>query len=380
VSLDSFVEKTVDCVRGLSAPTFVFPEAAVVGSIYSGAAGVALFLHEAARARGEPELLHEARGWLDVANAWSCKAEADWRGLPRGFLIGEPGLAYVEALLYASEGDWRRVANAVARIDRLTELSEPCSDSDRRFRPSEVIGGAAGVVCLARDLDARLPRGTELDAARSVLACVRDRALASIATACETPIGEPTRLGVAHGVAGELLVLIQAVGAEHPHAKARLAELAGQRSFDDEGLVFWPQSRGKLSLELVGSWCNGVAGHCLLWTEVARQTGSAEALELARLAAESTFALPEVAGSLCCGMTGHALALQRYADVVGDSRWKRRAYERLVRATAACGAIGGSSGSPDLGLWQGPLGVAMVAMRRLSGNRRVPFLEPADGT
>ena len=76
--------------------------------------------------------------------------------------------------------------------------------------------------------------------------------------------------------------------------------------------------------------------------------------------------------SLCCGLAGHAVALQRYADLSGDARFARRAYARLTRAAETI------DGAPDdqwLGLWQGALGVALVGLSRLKGEKTFPCLE-----
>jgi serine/threonine-protein kinase len=227
-------------------------------------------------------------------------------------------------------------------------------------------------VCLARDLAARLPAGAEYEAARATLARVRARAIAAVEVAAASPLSEGVKLGFAHGAAGRVWSLLPDGGASHPAAVSSLAELSALRETDEEGLVFWPLARDVWELDLVASWCNGTAGHALLWTEIARLTKNTEALELARLSIESLCAMPERVPGICCGLAGHSLALQRYADLTGDAKSARRAYDRLARATA----IYEQSGEILFNFWQGWMGVALVAMNRLRGEHRLPLLEP----
>jgi len=97
-------------------------------------------------------------------------------------------------------------------------------------------------------------------------------------------------------------------------------------------------------------------------------------MKVARQAAESVAILAGRTLSLCCGLAGQSVALQWYADISGDTRFARRAYDRISRATQALEDT--TSRKPSLGLWQGALGVALVAMSRLAGERSFPCIEP----
>jgi hypothetical protein len=139
---------------------------------------------------------------------------------------------------------------------------------------------------------------------------------------------------------------------------------------DDEGFVYWPGTASHVDASLVASWCTGVAGHTLLWSEVARQTGTRADRDLAAECARTTAFVPSGHAGLCCGLAGQSIALQRFADLSGDPRYARRAYERLVRATA----LADRDRSGDLLLWKGALGVALAALARLRGERLFPVL------
>ena len=366
MGLADFVDRTVTHVRNTPVDAAELPPGGVQGSLFSGAAGVAFFLLEMGRLRADPSLLPVARRWWALANAWAARATPDdWYGLPDGFLAGEAGVAHVDALLSAAEGDARRVLAAVERVDHVTARGA----TGAQFRPGELVGGMAGVACLTRDLAARLHAPSGSIATSTLLARVEARAVASLETDT-TPAAEAQTLGMAHGVAGELWVLLRAHGAGGVDMRRRLAELAALRRHDDEGLVHWARTPDEI--DQVCAWCAGLAGQSVLWTDVARRSGNDDDASLARSIATSLAALPERTPGICCGLAGQALAFQRFADLTGDARFTRIAYDRLARAAA----IVDTHRDLRLGLWQGALGVALVAEQRLRGIARFPLLEP----
>jgi serine/threonine-protein kinase len=378
MALASFADKTVERLRKMRVDLALLSPVAVAGSLFSGAPGVAFFLLEAARLRKEDRLLGPARAWLDAGVAWAETAgRAEWKEIEHGFFIGASGLAYVDALLRAREGD---PAGATRAIDRLERGSSSFEKIRADFRATEVVGGHAGIVLAARDLDARLPAGPEYAGARESLARVRDRAAAALLAAHREPIERDgkERRGFAHGLAGELWTLLAAVGVREPRVAARLAELAALAEEDEEGLVYWLPSRDEADTSFLGTWCNGMAGQTLLWTEVLRLRRTKKAKRLAARSAETLYVLLSANPSVCCGLAGQALALQRYADVAGDPVFDRRAYARLKRAaTLVDRAVPGKPGGEfALSFWQGSLGVALAALARLHHERFVPCLEP----
>ena len=142
---------------------------------------------------------------------------------------------------------------AVAEVESIAEGSARLDEATGTpSRPCEFVGGAAGVVCLARDLDARLPSGPDYAAARATLGRVRAHAVEVVLAKYASPIVPgPTELfGFAHGIAGELWALVVALGAQHPTVTARLTELVGLAETDEDGLPYWfasPSSRATSS-------------------------------------------------------------------------------------------------------------------------------------
>jgi hypothetical protein len=242
------------------------------------------------------------------------------------------------------------------------------------FQPTELFAGAAGIAIAMRCLEARVCVEDGFDAPRGAIKRVRDSALEFALARYRVPIDAQRDefLGFAHGFAGELWALATFLGADHEVIRPRLAELFAVRETDEEELVYWlPRPRSD-STSFLGTLCNGMPGHSLLWSEVARQTQSDADRERAALCAQSAEILLTPVPTLCCGLAGQAIALQRYADLSGEKRFARIAEARLIRATR----IAERDGTPFLSLWTGALGIALVALGWLHGEHTLPCLEP----
>jgi len=363
----AFVEEVVDEVRRAPVDVTQLQAGGVAGSLLQGAAGVAFFLTEASRLCGGDPCGEGAQRWYDLAEAWARGARTeDWGGSASGVFLGEAGLAYVDATIGVARRDPVRVSTAVRTMDRVTRRAHEVSDG---FRPTDLFGGAAGVVCTTRDLLARLAGAADHARARQTLARIHRRALARVLGARETSAdGAPPNVGIGHGLAGELFVLVSAVGVEG--VGDRIERLIALRKRDRKGRTYWLSPRQ--SLATLGSWCNGMPGHAMLWMEVARQTRASRFAELARGAIETTAHLPSGGAGLCCGMPGAALVLLRHADLTGVPADEARAEELLLRTMAADRQHPGRG----LAFWQGSLGLALVGMMRLSGEHRLPCIEP----
>jgi hypothetical protein len=371
MALVQFVERVVARLQATPVDLSLLASEGGPASIFMGGAGVALFLHEAARLEGREDLLPVARAWCATARRWAESSSASaWSDLPFGFVQGDVGLSYVEALLGIGDGDAARVLAATERIERVaTRIAELA-------RPTELFGGAAGIVSATRCLEGRLPSGAEHDPSRTVLRGLRERMLTRVLEryAAALDPGPDDMLGFAHGIAGELWSLVALLGADHAVVRARLSELTGLAERDDEGLLYWLPRRETVDVPMMGTLCNGMAGHTLLWCEVAQRSQDAAAMELARQCAHSTAVLVSDSPTLCCGLTGQAVALHRYAERSGDRRYTRRADARLARAIRVVERPGDET--PFLGVWQGVLGIALVALGRTHGERVVPCIEP----
>ena len=184
--LRAFVEKTVNSVLDAETSLARFPVEAVPGLLYSGAPGVAFFLYEVARLGGDDALIDRAYRWCELGREWARRAtRTDWKGFPRGFLIGEVGVAYMEALLCERRGERTGVLAAAQRIEKVSECFD---DLGSGLRPNDPIAGRGGVLCALRDLNARLSSAPEYGAARDVLARAYRRAAAELTVASAAPL------------------------------------------------------------------------------------------------------------------------------------------------------------------------------------------------
>jgi hypothetical protein len=254
-------------------------------------------------------------------------------------------------------------------VRRIEEISNRPEDLPAGFHVNDFVGGGGGVICCADDLHTRLPPGSEYEEAREVLRRVGERAAGAIV---ERKIGPNEPLGFAHGAAGDLWALMAVRGVADDVVRGRLQELARLREVDADGLVYWRASRSSEDHSLLGTWCTGMAGHSLLWTEVVRRSRTNASAQLARSSAETCSVLLGLNPTLCCGLAGQAVALQRFADVSGESQFARRAYARLARAIQMTESPPGPS---LLSLWTGTLGLALVALLRLHGEAHFPCIE-----
>jgi serine/threonine-protein kinase len=82
----------------------------------------------------------------------------------------------------------------------------------------------------------------------------------------------------------------------------------------------------------MSGWCNGSAGHVVLWTTAARTFGDERHLDLAIGAAWDVWDAPDTSCTLCCGLAGRAYALLALYRLTRDRTWLGRARSLGYRA------------------------------------------------
>jgi serine/threonine-protein kinase len=355
-SPDALVDYTRRVARELCEQT-AFAEgraqAEAPASLMHGAAGIATFLAEVSRTLDEPDALEGAERWLrlgrEVARTSSPSAE-------RGLSLGRPGLSWASVLVADAAGDRARRARAIRAFADTVETAPAISDLTR---------GRAGFAEASRQLLATLADLTRGDKAL----------LERVATQCETHAFKHARieprdvrsLGVAHGLAGMLLVLLGSN--EHREFAAEQAErVASLRRRLCDRLSYFPMHDGRRPGRLPGSWCNGMPGMLQLYLR-ADTLYRTPILRRALIASGETVArLPEENPSLCCGSAGRALFLFDLATSSASNvaPWTRRAGELLESAMRA---------APHLPprLFQGKVGIAWTCLAAALPTARRPL-------
>jgi len=234
-------------------------------------------------------------------------------------------------------------------------------DSEPKLR--ELWGGTAGLIVvtdvLAEKLG-KLPTGSA-DAEIQSLKALRDDCSADLLEVMKIPFADRGNnalglayLGMAHGFAGELYGALLASDSPSDFLIARLDELAALATREDN-LIAWPTHiGGEIPPPLWSSYCNGAPGMLELWATAYEKTQRKEYLELARLAAETTFGLLTPVASLCCGVAGQGVALVRYGERCDDPKAVDRGKRRIRRTFEL--------GCPEPGLMKGDAGLALIAL------------------
>ncbi|MGH6613611.1 lanthionine synthetase LanC family protein [Sphingomonas sp.] len=285
------------------------------GDLYTGTAGIALFLARLAALTGDRVIARTAAGTLAHA-----LAEADTPGMEgrSALYTGRLGIAVVAAMA----GEWLGRADFTAASARLVTSIETSAIAG--FSGGDLMaglsGGIAGALILARRLaDDRL------------LAWASQLGDALIAEAHRSPSGwhwpTPKELiglcGLSHGAAGiawAFAELARATG-EQRFAQAAANAVIHEQHWFDADAGNWPDlspdscdSAGRRSFSL--SWCHGAPGIALTRLRLWELTGNDQLREQARVAIATTAAdlrasLEQGIGnySLCHGLAGNAEAL-----------------------------------------------------------------------
>jgi serine/threonine-protein kinase len=316
---------------------------APTASINYGAAGLAYFLYRVACQRQDPALLPLAELW--VTRALACVDD------PQGFYndrieisqqqVGQAtpyhtpsGVFAVRFLIGLAAGDMLAQTQGLAGFVHIAQRD--CQQIDLAL-------GKSGVLIIAALIHEALP--DKALAKESGLLALGNSMLDQVwqHIAPHQPIGpgcELRNLGVAHGWAGMMLATLrwcEATGRKVPaELWQRLEQLAACAEPVDRG-VQWVWEYGPDEPPTMSGWCNGSAGHLLLFTQAARLQDTARERErwlaLAERVAWNVWEDPSQFPSLCCGLAGRGYALLALYRATGNAQWLARA-QRLANQAA----------------------------------------------
>lgn len=346
-------------------------------SINYGAGGIAYFIYSIARKRGDPRLLSLADIWTQRAFALSSHQEAFYKSeieIDRE-TVGEvslfhsiSGLFCVRALTAIAMGD---VSGANAAIQSFIERSHgPCASFDLTLGKASLLIGCSELVealpvAWFIDLEPVRTRGDEI--AAELAALIRSERVATSKNV--------QTLGIAHGWAGLIFALLRwsrAMGREidAPVVKA-LDELAALAEPHGAG-VRWPVRNSTSAPSYMEGWCNGTAGHAMLFALAQDMLREGRHGDLAERAAIGAWATESRLGTLCCGLGGIGYALLAAYRVTGSELWLERA--RIIARRAAADS---SEHFLRDSLYKGAVGVAALAEDlKQPDSAAMPLFEP----
>ncbi|MDQ3945550.1 MAG: type 2 lanthipeptide synthetase LanM family protein, partial [Actinomycetota bacterium] len=275
--------------------------------LYSGGAGIAIFLAAAAQATGREEFAELALAALAPHPRQSDAAAARaFRALPVGGYVGLASILYGWAAVgrLLDRGDLVEAA-----VERSALLTDERVMADTRL---DRIGGVAGAIPVLVGLHRRSPEPFLLDRIR----VCGERLLLSAQPVGDGALCWPgpdgvALCGISHGAAGITLSLVQAWEATGEAAFRDAAE-AGRRFEDgqfDPGRGNWPDRRGAGGGPGVGdtcSWCHGAPGIALARAALADLVPAAGENGMLEAALATTRDRRRPGGHLCCGEAGIA--------------------------------------------------------------------------
>lgn len=334
---------------------------APLASLNYGAGGVAYALFRIAQRRCDARLLALADVWTQKALALSTDPKAFYNSDleidpetvgDASLFHSVTGLQCLRALVSTALGD---ISGANYAIQSFVDLSRRSCD-----RPDLTLGKASLLLGCAELLET-IPVEWVID---SVLVRTRGEEIAnelevilksdSISTSTRI-----TLLGIAHGWGGLIFALLRwarATGTQpDPVTLSKLDELA-MLAEPHAGGVRWPVHNSTSTTSFMEGWCNGTAGHVMLFALAHSSFPEKTFGELAERAATCAWSVESRIGTLCCGLGGIGYAFLAVHRLVGSRIWLDRA-----RTAARRAAADSSKYFMRDALYKGAVGVALLA-------------------
>jgi eukaryotic-like serine/threonine-protein kinase len=292
-------------------------------SLTYGAAGIAYALARAAQLTLDSELLWAADAWIELAERHAKDREAFTSSafeLTRkriGFASlseAEPGLFYVKSIIRSELGD---SAGADMSIGRYLTIAKR-----RISRIADVYLGGLGLALAAKRL---MSCASSAKLRKELSSFSREVVTRAWTTPRANILGKGRCLGFAHGVAG--LVFTTYVCGDTKSAAPVLQELRRTASRLQRGIC-WPVHAN--SNFFTGGWCNGVAGHLLMWTKVWQHSRDEKDREMLDRVAWGVWESRMGLTNLCCGAAGQAIILASFSSMVDDPTWRTKAANWLI--------------------------------------------------
>lgn len=221
--------------------------------------------------------------------------------------------------------------------------------------PAELFTGRAGYLALAARMR---DRAASIDEYSNCLTPhiekLADQVTEDLTEALESyHSGQPTHLGMAHGLAGQCYALLLSGSTPSPILLAALDVIVAHKADTPWGFA-WPGT--PFATENVArcadyspSWCSGSAGYLALWLEAEKRIET-DFQPLISGAARHAAVHPDRVANLCCGVAGRALILKRHPN------WHDAASKLLNVASAKVAP----NDTPECSLFRGNLGLSFA--------------------
>jgi hypothetical protein len=367
----------------------VAPIAEALGhELYSGSAGIALFLAELYVLTGDEQHRRTARGAIARSIRWSANRTDEDAPTRLSFFVGALGLAYVA---------WRvsvliKDPEIRSEVDPIIACLGPVLSVPHGL---DVIGGNAGAIPALLAMS----RSPGLESCRELAILLGDELCRLDLSRPGSPIvgihhesgsgrEEPIPSGFSHGAAGIGLALLEL---HHETGESAFRD-AARRAFEYEDRLFDPDRRnwadlrrasGSSTYEL--AWCNGAPGIALARLRAAALDPDRKDhyLDMARIAIATTFgaietnlAIPRYDATPCHGLAGLIEIAWTAGWMFDDASYRERALtaaQVLIDRYCESGdwPSGLYSGGPNPSLMLGTAGVGYTFLR-LHDPERVP--------
>ncbi len=355
---------------------------ALGATLYSGTAGVGMFLAQLFAFSGSPEHRRAALG--SARQALRSITEGDVDRPPLAYFSGQLGVARAASKIARLTGSKRLAERAVGQLSRL--VGEPLTDESMdviRGRAGATLallglhreGGDPGLLALAMEMGERICRSAVRD--ESFWSWIAD-------SAAGDPDG-PRLTGFSHGAAGIGLALLELWSAtERPtFHEAAMGAFAYEDSLFDRERCNWPDLRATVTERAAelpvfsNAWCHGAPGIVLsrframvldpdraAGYEPAARAGLATTLE----ALTDRLEEPGADASLCHGLCGLIEVALIAGTVLGDDEpvtLARRAMRQLLARHGSAGdwPSGVASRGPNPSLMLGTAGIGYTMLR-----------------
>jgi hypothetical protein len=334
--------------------------------LYHGAAGIAWALSELGPGLVDRELVEAlATRILAEPDTPDWAAGGVWFGVSGVFAVAE------------------RHWPDPSRRDRLAELARSSLDSSAL----ELLFGHPGQMALAAQLHARTgeERWAELwsaGATRLLDEWRYDEGLDAWLWTQTFGERESRSVGAAHGLVGNLHVLLSGGSLLPPERRAEVEERAvftlTRLAVVEDGLANWPPGAGGPLIandRIRVQWCHGAAGVLTSLWDCAPDDGEWSELLLAagRLVWKAGPFRDEP--GLCHGTAGNAYALLALWRRTGDERWLERARAFAMHAAAQVENRAAQLGHGRHSLFTGDEGVALCLDSCATGDERLPVID-----